>query len=125
VFSQNRQDYYVVAKSGFSLMPLQQTTNQDETLTLDFENNNFESYINSKPVYYFQKAFPTASTPYLQRVYKVTLNDNTHLNDLLNRNEIEYAELTNDGIPLYIPNDYNDLEGNPLSQLDIINAPFA
>ncbi len=125
VFSQNRQDYYVVAKSGFSLMPLQQTTNQDETLTLDFENNNFESYINSKPVYYFQKAFPTASTPYLQRVFKITLNNETYLQELIERDEIENVYLTGNGEPLYIPNDFQFISNRASSSMELINSSLA
>jgi len=125
LFAQNRQDYYVVVKPNYSLEPLQLTTNPDETLILDLQDNNLEAFFNSKPVYYINKAFPTAATTYLQRVYRVTLNDNTHINDIFNRNEIEYVELTNEGTTLLKPNDYFDLDGNPLSQLDLIKAPLA
>ena len=125
LISQNRQDYYVVVKPSYSLEPSQRTINQDQTLTLDLIDNNLESFLNNKSVFYIDKAFPTATTPYLKRVYKITLDNNTHINDFFNRNEIEYVELTNEGIPLYTPNDFEGLDGNPMSQLDLINAQQA
>ncbi len=125
LFSQNRQDYYVVVKPNYSLDSNQQTVNQDQTLTLDLQDNNLETFFNSKPIYYINKAFPTATIPYLQRVYKVTLDDETHLNDFFEREEIEYVKLILEGIPLYFPNDYYDIDGNPNTSLEIIKAPQA
>lgn len=125
VYSQSTQDYYVVVKSGYSLDTQSRTTNPNQTLNLSFQNNNFDAFYNNKPIYYFEKAFPTAISPYLQRVYRVTLDNGNHINDFISREEIEYVELTYEGTILLNPNDYSDLDGNPLSQLDLIKAPLA
>lgn len=122
LFSQNRQDYYVVVKPNYSLEPNQRTVNQDQTLTLDLQDNNLETFFNSKPVYYIDKAFPTAISPYLQRVYRITLDNNTHLGDIFNRSEIEYVELLGEEEFLYTPDDFDGLDGNPMTQLDLIKA---
>jgi len=125
-FSQNRQNYYVVVKPNYSLTPLQEITNPDETLSLQLADSNLESFLNSMPVYAIRKEFdiiPTSS--YLQRMYRVTLDNDTHLDDFFNRDEIEYVELANDLTPLYLPDDYQDFNGNTLTQLDLINAPLA
>lgn len=122
--AQNRQDYYVVAKSNYSLEPIQKTTNPDETITLDLSNNTLEAFFNSLPIYYFQKEFTSSNSPYLKRVYKVTLDNDTHLGTILNRQEIEYSELVKYPEPLFIPNDYQALFGTSLSQLDLIKAPL-
>ena len=121
-FGQNRQDYYVVVKPAYSLDIYQKIVNPDQTLTLDLADNNLEAYFNSKAVYYIDKAFPTATTPYLQRAYKVTLNDSSHITDILNRPEIEYVELVYEGTPDYTPNDFDGVYGTPMSQLDLISA---
>ncbi len=122
---QNRQDYYVIAKPDYSLEPLHKSTNPDQTLTLNLVNNNLETFFNNLPVYYFSKAFPTSTTPYLQGVYLVTLDDNTHLSSIFNRNEIEYVELTEEGAPLHFPDDYFTIDGDPNTALEIIKGPQA
>ena len=120
---QNTQDYYVIAKSSYDLSPIQISTNQDQTLSLDLADTNLENFFNSKPVYKFEKAFPTAQSPYLQSVYLVTMDSAIHLNDIFNRSEIEYVALTGEGELLYTPNDYSSLQGNPKNTaLELINA---
>ena len=123
--AQNRQDYYVVAKPNYSLEPLQKITNLDGTLTLDLVDSNLETFFNGLPVYHFAKEFTSSNSAYLQRVYKITLDNDTHLGAIFNQQEIEYAEIVKYFEPLYLPNDYEDLVGNPLSQLDLIKAPLA
>ncbi|MCB0466310.1 MAG: S8/S53 family peptidase [Aequorivita sp.] len=105
--------------------PIQKTTNVDGTLTLDLVDNSLEAFFNSLPVYNFKKEFTSSNSSYLKRVYKVTLDNDTHLGVILNRSEIEYAELVKYPEPLYLPDDYQGLFGTPLSQLDLIKAPFA
>ncbi len=125
LIAQNKQDYYVVVRPGYSLEPTQTTTNPDQTLNLQFIDNDLENFFSNIPVYYFAKEFPTAQSTYLQRVYRVILNNGTHLGNIFNLEEVEYVELIIPDGPLYLPNDYTNLEGNPLSQLDLIKAPLA
>lgn len=125
-FSQNRQDYYIVAKPGYSLEPNQRTVNQDQTLSLDLQDNNLEAFFNSKPVYCFEKAYPSSATPYLQRFYRITLDNDTHLGDIFDLEEIEYVRLLNKEEYFYTPNDFEGLENaNPSSQLELIKARLA
>ncbi len=113
----------MVAKSNYSLEPIQRITKPDGTITLDLIDNSLEVFLNSLPVYYFQKAFPTSTTPYLKRVYRITLNNDTYFQSIFDRNEIEYVELTTiEGEPLYTPDDFDGLNGDPMTQLDLIKA---
>lgn len=123
--SSGTQDYYVVAKPNYSLELLQKTTNHDGTLTVDLFNNDLESFFNSLPIYSYKKAFPTATTPFLQRTYIISLDDDSHLPSFFDRNEIEYVGLTGDGEILYIPNDYEILNPRAPSALNLINGPLA
>ncbi len=125
LFSQNRQDYYVVVKPNYSLEPIQRITNSDETLTLDLQDNNLEAFFNSKPIFYIEKAFPTVTSQYLLRVYRVTLDNDTHLDDFFDRDEIEYVCLTGNGDPLFIPDDYTIISERASSELNLIKAPLA
>lgn len=120
----NRNIMCVIAKTNYTLEPLQKTTNSNGFLTLDLVDNNLETFFNSLPLYYFQKAFPTASSPYLQRVYKIKLSDETYLQSMFERNEIEYVELVeNDNRLLYTPNDFDGIpDADPSTQLDLIKA---
>ncbi len=65
--------------------PIQNTTNIDGTLTLDLVDSNLEVLFNSLPVYSFKKEFTSSNSPYLKRVYKVTLDNDNHLGAILNQ----------------------------------------
>jgi hypothetical protein len=125
--AQNRQDYYVSIKPEFALGTIQKTTNSDETLTLSMNNTGFATFLNAKPVYYFEKAFPTAVLEKNKRVYKIILDNDTHLNDFSNREEVEFVEIIEDlDIALYIPNDYDYIDrAGPNTALELIKAPLA
>lgn len=127
LYSQNRKDYFVVVKSGYAYTPLQTTVNQDETLSFQMTDSAIENFLNSIPIYSLHKAFPTAYSPFLQRTYRVTLDNETYLDDFFQRNEIEYVELVEEeNIELFIPNDYNYMDrGTPNTALEIIKAPLA
>ncbi|WP_114491456.1 S8 family serine peptidase [Candidatus Ulvibacter alkanivorans] len=124
-FAQSVQGYYVVEKVGHSLNPIQKTINTDQTLTLDMENNDLESFLNSKPIYQFKRAFPNISNPYLQRVYYIELNDDSHLASLSSRTEIEYTEYVYEGQPLLEPDDIEGIDGNVKEAMELIKAPQA
>jgi len=123
MLGQNKQDYYIVAKQNISLTPIQRTVNTDGTLTVKLSNNELDNFFNNYNIYYFDKGFPTSITPYLQRVYKVTLDSNIYLNAISNRNEIEYVELTQDSTPLYEPNDYVNSIAGLNTAMELIKAP--
>ncbi len=123
-FAQNYQDYYIVAKQGYSLEPLQKNVNNDSTLALQFNNNTLTNFFSNKQVYFYEKAFPTAQSEYLQRVYKVKLNNNSYLNEIATLEEVEYTELTGgNGELLYTPNDFfGVVDADTSTQLDLIKA---
>jgi len=105
-YSQSKQDYYVRVKPNKSITPIEKTTNSDGSLSLTFSNSNLENFFNSKVVYEYVRPFETSNSNHLQRIYKVTLVDDSYVDDLLNLQEVENVTLKSDGIPLYEPNDY-------------------
>ncbi len=134
-FSQNRQDYYIEIDSLHTFNILSTTVNQDETLTFELDSNSsFEDFLNAQDIYAFEKAFPTAVTPRLQRVYLVTFSDLNNINSFLARPEIVYAieyeepvlATIDDLSPQYYPDDFMDyFEDFPNSELMLIRAPWA
>lgn len=102
-------------------------------MSLTFSKPAFQSFFNDKSVYRYEKAFPTAVTPYLQRTYILTI-DNTVTEANLkssidpNGSEIEYIKELEPIKYLHEPNDYynNDFfNSSPLLQLDLVRAPLA
>jgi hypothetical protein len=136
LFSQNRQDYYVEIDSLHTFNILSTTVNQDETLIFELDSNSsFEDFLNSQDIYSFEKAFPTAVTPRLQRVYIAKMDDSVSNNDFLIRNEIYRFTLIDDEDVLasdyelsstYYPDDFMDyFEDFPNPDLMLIRAPWA
>lgn len=133
--AQNQQDYYLEIKSGHELGTVDKTNNMDGTLSFSMDNTSFASFLSSKYLYSFKKAFPTAETPRLQRVYVITLSESASISDFSNRNEVEKIVLIDDEIILtgandmqnpLLPNDYEDIiEGGRNVMLDLIRAPQA
>ncbi len=117
IISQNRQEYYVIAKPNIVLEPIIKTVELDSTLTLDLVHNGLENFFNNLPVYSFKKEFTSSNSPYLKRVYKVTLDNASHLQAIFSQQEIEYAELVKYPEPLFIPNDYQALFQTPLTAM--------
>ena len=134
-FSQNRQDYYIEIDSLHTFNILSTTVNQDETLTFELDSNsNFEDFLNSQDIYSFEKAYPTAVTPRLQRFYIMSVDENASVNDFLSRNEVflvepfeeEVINLDPDLSLVYYPDDFMDyFEDFPNSELVLIRAPWA
>lgn len=126
VYSQSKQDYYVVVKLNKTIEPITKTVNSDNTLSLTFNDNDLETFFNSKIVYKYKKAFPTAITPQLQRTYLVTLQESSSVKDLLNFDEIESIGLISDeGGVLYEPNDYSEGNGEANRALELVHASEA
>jgi len=55
--AQNRKDYFVVVKSNYSLEPIKQIVNPDQTLTLDLIDSSLEAFLNSLPIYSLSQGF--------------------------------------------------------------------
>ena len=73
-----------------------------------------------------EKAFPTAQTKYLQKIYLVTLNETDKLESIRNLKGIEDAYLREEAIALSTPNDYIDFDTNKRNTaLELIRAPLA
>ncbi len=133
--------YYVEEKEAGDLEPLSKTRDgESQVLTLTFENNEFNSFINNQTVYVFKKAFPGALTERLQRMYLIGATSQDLLDDFYGFNQIPYSdylgtlELTSLSInPEYLPDDYNStefispqlIEGSSNKHLDLINAKQA
>ncbi len=53
IFAQTTQQYYLEIKEGHELGTVQKTTNSDQTLTLDMNNQDFASVLNTSTIYEF------------------------------------------------------------------------
>jgi hypothetical protein len=134
MYSQNRQDYYIEIKEGTNLGTIKQIINPDSTITLTTNVAGFSNFINSKTVYGFRKAFPTATTPRLQRLYLMETSEYyTAADFLVNEDIVNVSEINNDLIltssyepPIYT-NDYNELIYENLLNpvLEAVKAPLA
>lgn len=126
----NLKEFYVVVKPHATIEPTAKAANENGRLSLDFNQTDLENFFSSLIVYRYEKAFPTAKTPYLQRTYILAIDDDT-LNELslknilnLTTDRIEYVKELEKGGYLHEPNDYL-YGGTPLAQLDLIRAPLA
>src|SRR5690606_38201319 len=105
--AQNTKDYYLEIKTGYNLGVVQQSTNNDGTISITTNITDFSNFVNAKEIYHFEKAFPTSTTPRLQRVYLVTLGENEIFTDFKLRNEVENILLLDTPeLTGYYPNDY-------------------
>tara|TARA_R100000935_G_scaffold27288_1_gene47396 strand:+ start:69230 stop:72076 length:2847 start_codon:yes stop_codon:yes gene_type:complete len=135
VSAQNTKQYLIEINAGYELGQVSKVVNPDQTLSLSMSNSDMEAILNSKEIYSFYKAFPTATTTRLQRVYIITASENTTFSELNNRQEIythfeldDISILTDDTIPTFaiLPNDYEDIMiGGRNQELDLIKAPLA
>jgi hypothetical protein len=136
IYSQDLDYYYLEIKEGHELGEIQKTVNTDQTLTLSMQNTVLATVINEKPIYAFEKAFPSAQTPRLQRVYLISAQKNVSLQFLKQRGEVNnvinlfedediLASSPNLSFGL-LPNDYDDIiTGGRNTALDLIRAPLA
>ncbi|CAM3331718.1 hypothetical protein [Aequorivita lipolytica] len=108
--AQNTEEYYLEIKPEYNLGTIQQTTNNDGTISITTNINDFSNFVNDKEVYFFEKAFPTSTTPRLQKVYLVTLGENEIFTDFTFRYEIEnIIPLEKPILTGFYPNDYNEI----------------
>lgn len=124
------KEFYVVAKSNATIEPTSKTVEENGRVILTFENQQLNNFFEKKKVYLFEKAFPTAVTPKLQRTYILSVVDDslneTNLMNIFNDSNpvIEYVKELEKGGLLHEPNDYV-YNGSPLAQMDLIRAPLA
>lgn len=128
-------DFWLEFNEGYDIGDITQTTRADQTIEIDIQNNSLESFLNNQLVYKIKKAFPTAQTPRLQRIYLITLNPfDGSMAAFLNRPEIANFGYDDSEIILAseiydnvdLPNDYDDLiTGGRNTALDLIKAPLA
>ena len=134
IYSQTKEVHYIEIKEGYNLATINKTVNADETITLSMNNTDFANVLNNKPIYSFNKAYPTSQSARLQRIYLVETAVNTSFQDILQRvetqkcflveNTTEEIFITDNLIP--IPDDYEDLFiGDCNRELELINAPLA
>lgn len=134
LFGQNKQTYYLELRQGLDLEIIQKVVNSDETITIATNHNNFSTFINSKVVYEFRKAFSTATTPRLQLLYLIEVSENYTIDDFMMYEDIVHVTkmdnslilMDNSGPPIY-PNDYDEIiaEGLASPVLESIKAPLA
>jgi hypothetical protein len=138
-FSQARLDYYLELKSGYELGNIQTTNNPDQTISVVTNRIDLSGLVNSRPVYSLEKAFPTAVTPRLQRVYILQVSDTTQVTGfaswegtekflLIDNTSVLLDQAGFSAIPplLSLPNDYNDpYLGGYNYDLELIKAPLA
>jgi len=125
-YSQDFKDFYVVVRENKSIEPTTKTTLSNGKLSFTFQQVYLQSFFENKDVYKYEKAFPTAKTPLLQRTYLVRVTGTDILNNLKNFPEIELVVDLPKPILLTEPNDYNLTPAiSSMSQLDLIRAPFA
>ena len=132
LFSQNTADYLLEIKDGYDLGTVQKTVNPNGTLTISTDITDFSNFLNSKSIYSWEKAFPTSTRPKLQRVYLISLDENTNTVDFNNRAEVEIMFMdeevayTNSLTQSIYPNDYDDfILGGRNTALDLMKVPLA
>lgn len=98
-------------------------------MNLSFENENLNNYLSQKKILKYEKSFPNISNAYLQKVYTISIEGNSNLNELsVFSNYIEKCEEFYEGELCSHPNDYmihppTRLERN--NYLELIRAPLA
>lgn len=122
--AQNHQSYLILEKEGKSLEPQSKIINPNGTLSLTFSDSTLNSFFQAQTVYKYGKAFPTATSGYLSRVYEVIMPENNLLPALSALPNIELTELVGEAIPMEYPDDYYSFN-NSHHHLDLIKAPQA
>lgn len=123
--------YYIELNPGYNLGVVHTIQNKDSILSINTALDDFDTFLNSKDIYYFNSAFPSSDSPLLQRVYSITLKQNASIADFKGRQEInkmteiKKTELLTSGNGIPIPNDYFHSNGKPFTALKLIKAPRA
>lgn len=102
--SENYKSFYVVARVGTTIEPTSRAIKNDQSLNLTFAKASIQNLFNTKSVYVYEKAFPTAITPFLQRTYILKTDDTVSEADLKNAflENVEYVKELGSRIALQI-----------------------
>jgi len=123
-FSQNGEDFYIEFKTDPKIV--QTVQNQRGVNTFMTSSFELSEFLNNQNVLSLEKAYPTASSERLQRIYKLKLRDSSTISAFKKRLEVVNAsprdkpDLSNS-----YPNDYLDKNGNPDPGLQLVRAPQA
>lgn len=140
-FGQQKIDYWLELKDGYDIKTITQERNDNQTFCFNNTNNELVHFLNNQDLHSIEKAFPTAKSKMLQRVYVITLHSIDTTKDFIERpeianftkiedtfNETETIDViaSSDDNGVQLPNDYIDLiEGGRNAALDLIKAPLA
>jgi|TARA_R100000935_G_scaffold23315_1_gene42598 hypothetical protein len=143
LLSQEYKSFYLELASGIGVDLLdgsQIVIQPDQTIKLvTNQTHPIFDFLNSKPFYSIEKAFPMTSLPRLKKVYIISIKDDTLVTDFVNNTGITYFKEIDDdnniltstttavnNTQISIPNDYEDLlYGGNNASLELINAPLA
>lgn len=123
-FAQNSEDFYIEFETDPKIV--QTLENQSGVNTFMTASSELSQFLNFQNVLSVEKAYPTASSERLQKIYKLKLRDSSAISVFKKRPEIVNAspegkpDLSNS-----YPNDYLDENGNPDQGLQLIRAPQA
>lgn len=122
----NTIDYIVVVKEGYNLDYTSKVQRNNEYFNFEISDPNLKNFINSLPIFEIRKELPTAKTPYLLRVYRITTNSDLLLDSFMNRDEIEDAHIYIEPELLHLPDDYTAYDEDRINTaLELIRAPMA
>jgi len=121
--AQNRFNYYVVPVEETSFEIISEDLQRDGTIIIGFSDVTVSNFFANKTIYKFHKAFPTAKTEYLKRVFYISLDNNymDEFEQLKSINKLDHVSLLGEVEFTFTPNDYN-YNGKPNSALELINA---
>lgn len=126
-YAQTFHEYFVVEKENASIEPVSKVINNDGTLSLTFEHQDINDFFNNGGggaiVNKYEKAFPGAVSPLLQRTYIVSLNGDQYLSDLEILSDVEFAEFIEEPSLLFEPNDPYYVDGGVgFTYLELVRA---
>jgi len=124
--AQVRHNYYMIGVDETCLIPIQKTLQEDSTYVLQFADSSLQNYFANTNVYEYKQPFATANNAFLKKVWRVTLDNDMALGDLLLLNGVENVESIGSGkakmLAAHTPNDYITFNGSPLGHLELIKA---
>ncbi|WP_019039278.1 S8 family peptidase [Psychroflexus tropicus] len=128
-YSQEYKEYYIVEKTLGALSSQSKSLNADGSLSLIFQDTDFENYLASKKVYKYEKAFSGIMTDLLERTYIIQIDKQADLENLSHLSAVDFIEFIPEPLLLEHPNDFETSslypDGIQSSALDLVRAPFA
>ena len=123
-FAQNKAYYIEIANSE----NVPKIKSNGKSLFLEHTDRSVTEVLSKYEIYKFEKAFPLAVTPFLQRIYLLEVNKSEVFEDLKRFSRyFPLVEETRKPEILYTPNDYHYPIGSsaPRKSLDLINITNA